>query len=136
MYLLDTNLLLEILLAQERAQEVKEFLREAHRDRLFLSDFSLYSIGIQAVRRGVPEAFVKMVDDLILQGGVCIAQLSPSDMQRLVEVAQQFGLDFDDAYQYVLASQRDFHIVSFDADFDRTDRGRKTPLEILKEMTR
>lgn len=132
MYFLDTNLLLEILLAQE----VKEFLLRARRDQLFLSDFSLYSIGTQAVRRGVPEAFVKMVDDLILQGAVCIAQLPSSDMQRLVQVAQQFGLDFDDAYQYVLASQRNFHIVSFDADFDRTDRGRKTPLAILKGMTR
>ncbi|GIV21544.1 MAG: hypothetical protein KatS3mg023_3295 [Armatimonadota bacterium] len=52
MYLLDTNLLLEILLAQERAEEVKEFLQRSPRDHLFLNNFSLYSIGIQAVRRG------------------------------------------------------------------------------------
>ena len=38
-----------------------------------------------------------------------------------------FSLDFDDAYQYATAEHFDLAIVSFDADFDRTDRGRLTP---------
>jgi predicted nucleic acid-binding protein len=36
------------------------------------------------------------------------------------------GLDFDDAYQYVAAEKHSMALVSFDADFDRTDRGRRT----------
>jgi hypothetical protein len=44
-----------------------------------------------------------------------------------------FNLDFDDAYQYVAAEKHDLTLVSFDADFDRTDRGRKTPADILGE---
>lgn len=136
MYLLDTNLLLEILLAQERAEEVKEFLQRSPRDHLFLSDFSLYSIGIQAVRRGLSDAFVKMVDDLILQGGIRVLSLSPGDMPLLVQIAEQFRLDFDDAYQYVLASLRGLQVVSFDAHFDRTALGRKTPAGALEELKR
>jgi len=42
-------------------------------------------------------------------------------------------LDFDDAYQYVAAEKHNLTLVSFDADFDRTDRGRKTPAELLEE---
>jgi len=42
----------------------------------------------------------------------------------------EFKLDFDDAYQYIAAEKYDLTIVSFDSDFDRTTRGRKTPSEI------
>ena len=44
------------------------------------------------------------------------------------------GLDFDDAYQYVAAETHNLTLVSFDADFDRTERGRKTPADVLKEL--
>lgn len=52
-------------------------------------------------------------------------------MHRMVSVMQQFRLDFDDAYQYAAAGKHTLTLVSFDADFDRTDRGRKTPQEVL-----
>lgn len=38
----------------------------------------------------------------------------------------------DDAYQYVTADKHNLVIVSFDADFDRTERGRKTPQAVLQ----
>ena len=43
---------------------------------------------------------------------------------------QRFNLDFDDAYQYVAAEKFNLEIVSFDSDFDRTERGRKTPDQV------
>lgn len=43
-----------------------------------------------------------------------------------------YGLDFDDAYQYAVAEKHNLTLVSFDKDFDRTERGRKTPAEILE----
>ena len=43
---------------------------------------------------------------------------------------ERFGLDFDDAYQYVAAEKNDLTIVSFDKDFDRTERGRVPPSEV------
>ena len=46
---------------------------------------------------------------------------------------REFNLDFDDAYQYTAAEKHDLTIVSFDADFDRTKRGRKTPWEVLQK---
>ncbi len=47
---------------------------------------------------------------------------------------EQFGLDFDDAYQYTVAEREDISIVSFDKHFDRTDRGRITPEQLLTEL--
>lgn len=57
----------------------------------------------------------------------------PEAMHRVVAVMEQFGLDFDDAYQYVAAERTDATIVSFDGDFDHTGRKRQTPAEILRE---
>jgi len=51
-------------------------------------------------------------------------------MQRLEQVAAAFQLDFDDAYQYVVAEKFDLMLVSFDTDFDRTDRNRIIPANI------
>ncbi|MBC7343880.1 MAG: PIN domain-containing protein [Clostridia bacterium] len=53
-------------------------------------------------------------------------------MEDIIHAAQQFGLDFDDAYQYAVAAHYKLTIVSFDSDFDRTERGRKTPRELLE----
>lgn len=60
-----------------------------------------------------------------------LISLSVEDMERIVSVSQKFKLDFDDAYQYVVAEKYGLIIVSFDSDFDRTEIGRKTPEEIL-----
>jgi len=41
-------------------------------------------------------------------------------------------LDFDDACQYTVAERYGPTIVSFDTDFDPTERGRKTPKDVLE----
>ena len=46
-------------------------------------------------------------------------------------ITERFNFDFDDAYQYVIAEKYNLTIISFDTDFDRTERGRKTPAEII-----
>jgi uncharacterized protein len=43
----------------------------------------------------------------------------------------KFHLDFDDAYQYVAAKRNGLLLVSFDADFDKTDIKRKVPADLL-----
>jgi len=52
----------------------------------------------------------------------------------LIRIVHQFKLDFDDAYQYLAAELNDLTIVSFDKDFDKTELGRKTPSQILKQL--
>lgn len=136
MYLLDTNIILELLLDQEKADEVERFLRDTSSESLHLSEFSLYSLGIVLLRRKMYDTFSRSVDDLLVSGGVRLVRLGVADMQSIVYAARRFDLDFDDAYQYVAAEKHNLTIVSFDADFDRTERGRKSPEEVVKGGSR
>ena len=58
-------------------------------------------------------------------------RLELEDMQDIARAARRFGLDFDNAYQYAAAEKCGLTIVSLDADFSRTEWGRKPPGEIL-----
>lgn len=131
-YLIDSNILLELLLDQENAGDVERLLRGVPVASLYISEFSLYSVGIVLLRRGMHEIFVRFVDDLLVSGGIRLVQLSVEDMQSIASKARRFDLDFDDAYQYVAAEKLDLTIVSLDTDFDQTERGRKSPVEIVE----
>jgi len=131
-YLIDTSILLELLLDQEKTQEVEQLLRRVPPETLHLSEFSLYSVGIVLLRRRMQDVFARFVDDLLLSGGVRLVRLSLEDMQAIGSKAERFNLDFDDAYQYVAAEKHNLTIVSYDADFDRTERGRKTPAQAVE----
>ncbi len=131
MYLVDTNIWLERLLDQERSAEVGQFLAQTSTDQLLMTDFTLHSIGVILDRFGQRAVLSRFVDDVFMQGGMVLVSVRPAAMHRLVSVMERFNLDFDDAYQYVAAEQADAVIVSFDGDFDRTDRGRQTPADIL-----
>jgi len=132
MYLVDTNIWLERLLDQDRSAEVGRFLAQTSTDQLLMTDFTLHSIGVILDRLGQRAVLLRFVDDVFVQGEVVLVSVRPAAMHRLVSVIEQFNLDFDDAYQYVAAEQAEAAIVSFDGDFDRTDRRRQTPADILR----
>ena len=128
--LLDTNIFLEVVLGQERAKEAQALLStEVH--EFFVSDYFLHSIGLLLFRRRQSETFQKFLADMILNASVRMLSLSALEMESVIEAAQRFNLDFDDAYQYAVAEQYGLTIVSFDSDFDRTERGRRTPGQIV-----
>ncbi len=131
MYLVDTNVWLELLLEQEKAAQVRQFLQATEARFLWLTEFSLYSIGVILIRLRKDDLFEDFVSDTIDDSGVKRIRLDTSELRQPLAVRQKFQLDFDDAYQYVAAENYDLAIVSFDTDFDRTARGRKTPVEVL-----
>ena len=130
-YLIDTNVFLELLLGQKKALDVRQFFRKVESVNISLSDFSLHSIGIILLKLKKGKSFIDFIDDLILTGGVQILSLYPEDMLKLIEVAKRYGLDFDDAYQYIVAEKFSLKIVSFDVDFDKTEKGRQEPVALL-----
>ena len=131
MYLADTNIFLEALLEQERTDEVEEFLQSIDLDTIFITDFSLNSIGIALFNRKKYASFTSFVEDIIVDG-VHILSLSLEDLKVLEHLVQNFNLDYDDAYQYAVAEKYNLQLVSFDQDFDQTDMKRKEPVDILK----
>ncbi len=131
MYLVDTNIFLEALLRQERAAEVESFFQSIDLDTIFMTDFSVYSIGIALFRVKNFTVFTRFVEDMIVDG-ISILSLTPEDLKTLNQSTQKFNLDFDDVYQYAVAEKYDLQIISFDKDFDLTERGRKEPIDVLK----
>lgn len=125
--LIDTNIFLEVLLEQARATDAKELLAKTDKHSFLISDFSLHSIGVILLRRNKPDAFRSFLSDMVTNGGTNIALLDADEMHVVIDHATTFNLDFDDAYQYAVADKYDLTIVSFDADFDRTTRGRNEP---------
>lgn len=130
MYLLDTNIFLELLLDQAEARSVQTLLLEKSPEDLYISDLAFHSIGIILYRKNAAGVFSEFVRDLFGDDGISVVRLDTGDMERVRQVADEFGFDFDDAYQYVTAEKFNLVLVSFDGDFDRADRKRVIPADI------
>ena len=130
-FLLDTNIFLEIILEQEKAQQARDLLSRAGEYEFFVSDYSLHSIGLLLFRREQHDVFRRFLVDLLFNAGVRLIALSAEEMEEVLLPARRFNLDFDDAYQYTIAECYGLAIVSFDTDFDRTERGRTAPDVVL-----
>jgi len=131
MYLVDTNIWLERLLNQEKADEVAQFLSKIPSEHLMMTDFTFHSIGVILSRHNEQETLQRFTQDVLIDGAVTLVSLEPTDIQRLIETMTEYKFDFDDAYQYVAAEKYSVDLISFDSDFDRAERGRKTPLQVL-----
>jgi hypothetical protein len=128
--LVDTNVFLEILLSDSRSDEAREFLENSNGHELFISDFALHSIGLLLLRQNLPQVFVQFLEDTIDAIGVKMVSLTERELRTVVSNASAFDFDFDDAYQYSVAEKYDFTLISFDTDFDRSKRGRKSPADV------
>ena len=130
-FLLDTNIWLERLLGQRQADIVGELLNTLSTSEMCMTDFTLHSIGVICNRLQQRDVFVQFVEDLLIDSDVLVVTVPPKAMKRVVEVMNNFNLDFDDAYQYVAAEREKAIIISFDKDFDKTEQGRWTPIQAI-----
>jgi hypothetical protein len=135
MLLVDANVWLELLLDQEHAVQVRDFLQAVPLGELAITDFALHSVGIILARNKRDDVFVQFISDLLVDTGVRYVSLDFADLMAVTKTRARLPLGFDDAHHYVAAEKHNLTLVSFDADFDRTERGRKTPGQIL-EMTK
>jgi predicted nucleic acid-binding protein len=131
-FLLDTNIWLERLLEQEKSLEVKKLLDTVPPDFLFISDFTLHSIGVILFRLGKASLFHDFITDLFDRGNIKQLSLNPSDQIDLIELNVKNKLDFDDAYQYQIALRYDLQLVTFDKDFKRAKIKVVTPEEVIQ----
>ena len=113
--LVDTNVFLEILLGQAAREKCKRFLHEEN--DLFISDFSLHSIGVLLFRQDAVAVFGEFVADSL--PNLEIVSLSHTGYGEVVAAQRNFGFDFDDAYQFAVARENKLIIVTQDQDFAR-----------------
>jgi predicted nucleic acid-binding protein len=118
MKLADTNIFLEILLKQKKSEKCKGLLIH-NSSSLFISDFSLHSIGVILLRNKKYGLFREFLDDILPK--IRILSLPTDAYELLADAAERFNLDFDDAYQYTIAKQFDLEIATIDQDLKRVD---------------
>ncbi|MFC1617415.1 type II toxin-antitoxin system VapC family toxin [Candidatus Margulisiibacteriota bacterium] len=116
MYLIDTNIFLEILLNQEKKEKCKKFLKE-NSEELYISDFSLHSIGVILFRYNKKDVYEKFIKDFL----PILTVLTNSDNGyiQLVSNCKKYKLDFDDGYQLTVAEENYLKIATLDNDFKK-----------------
>ena len=130
-YLVDTNVWLERLLNQEKSVIASQFFDLIPTDLLFVSDFSIHSIGVILTRLKKFDIFEKFVKDLFINGQIELLSLDSFDLLDVNHNIQKFNLDFDDSYQLSVAQKYDLTIVTFDKDFNIKGIRKKTPDDIV-----
>ena len=116
MFLVDTNVFLEILLMQDKKESCKKFL-DNNIGNLNFTDFSLYSIGVILFRYGKEDIFQKFVEDVM--PNVKLLSLPMKLYREIVDVRKSLNFDFDDAYQYSTAKYYGLRVATMDKDFER-----------------
>lgn len=105
MFLVDTNIWLEVLLEQEKAEDAARFFAAIDSDLLSMTDFTLYSLGIILTRFNKDSLFEDFLADTLEASGVNRIRLDTADLKQIIPVRSRYGLDFDDSYQYVAAEK-------------------------------
>jgi hypothetical protein len=122
---------LELLLEQQKAEEVKTLLQNKNNRELAITEFSLYSIGIILCKFGKVPVFEDFLTDVIIDSSIIKICLKSDELKSLADSMKKFSLDFDDSYQYVAAKKYNCTLISFDSDFDKTDLTRETPATLI-----
>jgi len=130
-YLVDTNVWLERLLDQEKSLVASRFLDLVPTDSLFVSDFSIHSIGVILTRLKKYDIFEKFINDLFTNGQIELLSLDSFDLIDVINNIQKYKLDFDDSYQFSIAQKYDLTIVTFDKDFNIKGMKKKSPYDIV-----
>ena len=118
MYLLDTNILLEILLQQEKSSDCENFINN-NLGAVAISDFTLHSIGVILLRSKKYEVFGNFISEVLEK--VIVFSLPMSSYSFISEYSQKTGLDFDDTYQCLVAKHFIMSIVTMDLDFKKVE---------------
>ncbi len=134
MYLLDTNIWLERLLGQPKANEVGQLLGLIPSDEILITDFAFHSLCVILLRLKKQQALLDFVQDLFVDGDVSLVSIPPDKTPELAKAMRRYKLDFDDAYQYIAAHLHGLTLVTFDKDLKRKLLGGQTPAQIIASL--
>ena len=132
-YLIDTNIILEWLLKQEKSRQCRLLLGRIKRNQLkaVITAFGLYSIEISLTRRKkftILNKFLGFLQDL---ENLTIYQTSLQEEKEIIKIIKKYNLDFDDALHYFTAQNNNWQLVSLDSHFDKTDLKRLEPQDVI-----
>ena len=118
-FLFDTNVFLEILLDQEKKEVCKKLLND-NIENIYLSDFSLHSIGVILLKQKKLKIYDQFLRDILPHS--TILSLPKEKYSEITNVASKYKLDFDDTYQSLIAIEFEIGIKTMDKDFTRISK--------------
>lgn len=122
MYLIDTNIFLEILLAQEKKDECITLLKEIENDNISaaVTKFSIHSIEVIMGNYRLTDELRIFLESLSELKSLHIYTTNISDEINAID-EMELGLDFDDALQVSAARALNAEIISFDKHFNNLE---------------
>lgn len=132
-YLVDTNIFVEFLLDQARAEESLRVMELIERGELeaYVTSFALHSIAVILDRRKETDLLEKFFDRVIQAKGLRVYQTEPIEEKNITALTRTVQLDFDDTLHYYVAGTLRATLMSFDQGFDKTDLQRIEPRTFL-----
>ena len=122
MYLIDTNIFLEILLAQEKKDECIALFKEIENDNISaaVTKFSIHSIEVIMGNYRLTDELRIFLESLSELKSLHIYTTNISDEINAID-EMELGLDFDDALQVSAARALNAEIISFDKHFNNVE---------------
>ena len=120
MYLIDTNVFLEVFLDRKNAWYSLEFLKLVWSGKVegFITDYTLHSIAVVLERRGKANLITDVLYSLKSFEGLTLIQADIDDQIEIAKLSNRTRLDFDDAYQLYFARKLGLTLISYDHHFD------------------
>ena len=115
-YLIDTNIFLEFLLDQERADEAETLLMELEEGRIkaFITTFTLHSIEVILFSSNQIDLLISFLEQLTIFKGLTIYPTNLEEEKEVAELIRKLNLDFDDSLHYYVAKKLGLQLVSFE----------------------
>jgi uncharacterized protein len=130
MFLVDTNIFLEVLLAQDKKDQCETFLSLIKKGKKtgIVTDFTVHSIIVIMGNLDRLKELRIFLLSLTAYKGLKIHHTTIADEMNAAEIALKHKLDMDDAIQYSAALSLGVEaIVSFDKHFNNLEIPRKEP---------
>lgn len=127
MILIDTNIFLELLMGQTRADDCERLLSAVSEGRIeaVVSRFSLHAIESVVKNPEVLSAFLRNIEN---SAALYIYDTNTSDEFVVSLLMRELKRDFDDSLQYYISKKVGAKaIVSFDRHLDQLDIPRTEP---------
>lgn len=131
MYLIDTNIFLEILLEQEKCDECEDFINRIRHSSIsfHFSSFSLHSIEVIMIRNNKINELQEFLSDII-PSKIIRLDTNTADELNSLKLMKELKLDFDDSMQAYLCQKYNLKIISYDKHFDKTSIKRLEPNDV------
>jgi predicted nucleic acid-binding protein len=130
MFLIDTNIFLEVLLSRKKKEKCKKLLYMLRDGEVngIITDFTIHSIIVIMGSLNRLSELKTFLSSLPAYKGLHIHYTTIAEEVKAVGIATLRGLDMDDAVQYSSAlSEKAEAIISFDKHFDGLEIPRREP---------